>query len=126
GFTTIKYNVGGIELWGHEISVNTNYSICQVKWNAGMNLLFNSKEVRALVEPGFIDASTSPVDNYYRHQVGHRIGEFYGFVFQGLYKDAEDLANSAKYSNSMVGTLKMKDVNKDGKIDNVSDRTFIG
>jgi hypothetical protein len=72
--------------------------------------------------------------DYYRQQVGHHLGEFYGFVFEGLYKDAADLANSPKYlstpakpnGNSDIGTIKVKDINGDGTIDDVNDRTFIG
>ncbi len=76
--------------------------------------------------PGFIRRNNTITSDYYRNQVGHPLGEFYGFVFEGLYKDQQDLQNSAKYgSSSDVGTIKMKDVVADGVI-NDNDRTFIG
>jgi hypothetical protein len=50
---------------------------------------------------------------------------FYGFVFEGLYKDQADLDNSPKYATSQIGTIKMKDVNGDDTVTN-DDRTFIG
>lgn len=88
---------------------------------------FDRNLIKTLVDPGFIRRNNTITSDYYRQQVGHHMGEFYGFVFQGLYKDAADLANSAKYgSASDVGTIKMKDINGDGVIDDVNDRTFIG
>lgn len=83
--------------------------------------------IKSLVSPGFLRRNNTVSSDYFRNQAGHRLGEFYGFVFEGLYRDAEDLAKSAKYgSTSDVGTIKVRDINGDGVIDDVNDRTFIG
>jgi hypothetical protein len=95
---------------------------------------FDRNLITNLVSPGFIRRNNTVTSDYYRQQEGHHLGEFYGFVSEGLYKDADDLANSAKYlsttanpnGNSDIGTLKMKDLNGDKVIDDVNDRTFIG
>jgi len=134
GFSQIIYNVGGLRMWGHEFSVTTKNLVGELKWNTSFILSFDRNLITNLVDPGYIRRNNTVTSDYYRQQVGHHLGEFYGFVFEGLYKDANDLANSAKYQStaanpngsSDVGTLKMKDINKDGVIDDVNDRTFIG
>lgn len=135
GFTDIKYNTGIFEFWGHELSVNTINLTGNLKWSSNFNISFDRNRIKSLVSPGFIAASSAVGSDYYHNQVGHRLGEFYGFVSMGLYKDEEDLKNSAQYKvgsyHSDVGTIKMKDISgpngvPDGVIDDVYDRTFIG
>ncbi|MFA6087697.1 SusC/RagA family TonB-linked outer membrane protein [Mucilaginibacter sp.] len=134
GFTTINFNIGQFEFWGHEITLNTVNTTGKLKWNTNFNISFARNLIKNLVSPGYLRRNNTVTSDYYRHQVGHHLGEFYGFVNLGLYKDAADLASSAKYQStgltdnglSDVGTLKMKDLNGDGVIDDVNDRTFIG
>lgn len=134
GFSQIIYNVGGLKMWGHEISINTKNLEGKLTWSTSLSLSFDRNLITNLVDPGFIRRNNTVTSDYYRQQVGHHLGEFYGFVFLGLYKDEKDLANSAKYlatpanpnGSSDVGTIKVKDINNDGVIDDVNDRTFIG
>lgn len=127
GYTTIKFNIGAFEFWGHEFGVNSTNLTGKLKWNTHFNISFDRNVIKSLVDPGFIRKNNTITSDYYRNQVGHHLGEFYGFIFEGLYKDAADLAASAKYgSSSDVGTVKMKDLNDDKVIDDVNDRTFIG
>jgi hypothetical protein len=130
----IQYNIGQLEFWGHEFTLNTVNTTGQLKWNTGLNISVERNLIKNLVDPGYLRRNNTVTSDYYRNQVGHHLGEFYGFVNLGLYKDAADLANSAKYKStgltdngsSDIGTLKMKDLNNDGIIDDVNDRTFIG
>lgn len=134
GFNQILYNVGGLKMWGHEFSVSTKNLTGDLKWNTRLILSFDRNLITSLVDPGYIRRNVTVSSDYYRQQVGHHLGEFYGFVFDGLYRDAQDLANSPKYlattakpnGNSDIGTIKVKDVSGDGVIDDVNDRTFIG
>jgi TonB-linked SusC/RagA family outer membrane protein len=135
GFTQIISNVGALKMWGHEVTVNsTNIQNRDFKWNTTVIFSMDRNLITNLVSPGFIRRNTTVSSDYYRQQIGHHLGEFYGFVFQGLYKNADDLAKSAKYMAtaanpngvSDVGTIKVKDINGDGVIDDVNDRTFIG
>lgn len=127
GFTTITYNVGAIKFWGHEFTLSTNNLVGDFKWSSNFNISFNRNLVTNLVSPGYIIRNNTVSSDYDRTQVGHPLGMFYGFIFEGLYKDAADLANSPKstISTSDIGTIKFKDVNGDGVID-AKDRTFIG
>lgn len=130
GFSSILFNIGQFEFWGHELSATTVNTTGNLRWTTNVNVSFERNLIKHLVDPGYIRRNTGILSDYYRNQIGHRLGEFYGFVHQGLYKDEEDLAKSAKYASgstySAVGTLKMKDINGDGVIDDVNDRTFIG
>ncbi|ANH80822.1 SusC/RagA family TonB-linked outer membrane protein [Niabella ginsenosidivorans] len=134
GFSQIIYNVGALRMWGHEIGISTKNLVGAVQWNTNLNLSFDRNLIINLVDPGYIRRNNTVTSDYYRQQEGHHLGEFYGFVFEGLYKDAEDLASSAKYlstpanpnGSSDIGTIKVKDINGDGVIDDVNDRTFIG
>jgi TonB-linked SusC/RagA family outer membrane protein len=134
GYPSILDNVGAIAMWGHEITVNTENLTGKLKWNSSLNVSFDRNRITALVAPGYLRRNNTVSSDYYRQQVGHPLGAFYGFVFEGLYKDASDLAKSAKYlatptnpnGASDIGTIKVKDINSDGVIDDVNDRTFIG
>jgi TonB-linked SusC/RagA family outer membrane protein len=134
GYPNVLDNVGKLALWGNEITLNTVNLTGKLKWNSNLNVSFDRNIIQALVNPGYIRRNNTVSSDYYRQQVGHHLGEFYGFVFLGLYKDAADLASSAKYQAtptnpnglSDVGTIKVKDINGDGYIDDVNDRTFIG
>lgn len=134
GFSNIQYNIGKIELWGHELTVNTVNTTGKLSWNTSANIAFERNLIKNLVDPGYLRRNNTVTSDYFRNQVGHHLGEFYGFINLGLYKDAADLATSAKYKStglsdngsSDIGTLKMKDLNNDGIIDDVNDRTFIG
>jgi TonB-linked SusC/RagA family outer membrane protein len=126
GYSSVSSNVGVLEFWGHEFTLSGAVLTHAVKWNASFNISFDRNKIKTLLAPGFIRRNNTITSDYYRNQEGHVLGEFYGFVFDGLYKDQEDLDNSAKYgSASAVGTIKMKDVVTD-KVINESDRTFIG
>ncbi len=64
-------------------------------------------------------------DSFTNTAAGQSIQYFYGWVTQGIFKDAADVANSPTQSNAAPGDIKFKDINHDGKIDG-SDRTNIG
>jgi outer membrane receptor protein involved in Fe transport len=129
GFTSVTANVGVLEFWGHEFTLSGAILTGKVKWNASYNMSFDRNKIKTLLAPGFIRRNNTITSDYYRNQEGHVLGEFYGFVFDGLYKDQADLANSPKSqisgSTSDVGTIKLKDINPDKAITE-SDRTFIG
>ncbi|MDB4924629.1 TonB-dependent receptor [Mucilaginibacter sp.] len=127
GFTSLAYNIGAIKFWGHEFTVNTTNLNGRFKWTSSFNISFDRNLVTSLVSPGYIIRNNTISSDYDRTAVGKPLGMFYGFVFQGLYKDAADLANSPKQTlaTADVGTIKFKDVNGDGIID-ANDRTYIG
>ncbi|CAG5067475.1 TonB-dependent receptor P3 [Dyadobacter sp. CECT 9623] len=125
GFSSIRSNIGQFNFWGHEFGVETRNMTGALKWNTQFNVSFNrNKAVRLGTNNTPIGGNANQGD-YNRTQVGQPLGQFYGYVFDGVYMTEEELASQPKHASSMVGTARMKDLNNDGVID-FSDRTFIG
>jgi TonB-linked SusC/RagA family outer membrane protein len=128
GFTNFNDNVGEIKFWGHEFSVNSKNLVGNFKWNTNLNVSFNRNEVVALADG--VERIYGGNGNFQTiTQVGKPLGQFYGLIQEGVYKNAADFNSSPKAVDSQVGTIKYKDVNGDGKItfggDN-DDRAVIG
>lgn len=124
GFSSITTNVGSFKFWGHEISINSDNLVGNLKWSTNFNISFSDNKVLAL---------SNLTDRIYGEhsitKVGGRIGQLYGLVWDGVYKNQADFDSSPKNIQSQVGTIKFKDVNGDKVItiggDN-DDRTVIG
>jgi len=124
GFSSITTNVGSFKFWGHEFSINSDNMVGNFKWSTNFNISFSDNKVLAL---------SNLTDRIYGDhsitKVGGRIGQLYGLVWDGVYKNQADFDNSPKNIQSQVGTIKFKDVNGDKEItlggDN-DDRTIIG
>lgn len=124
GYTVVSYNIGTFRMWGHEFQVTSKNLVGKLNWSTDLNIGLNDNKVLALVAPGFI-GGTNKYNDYNRTAVGHRIGELYGYIFDGLYMNAADFAKYPKEATSAIGSARMRDVSGDNKID-ISDRTFIG
>jgi TonB-linked SusC/RagA family outer membrane protein len=128
GFSSFPGNVGEVKFWGHEFSVNTNNLVGKFKWNTGFNIAFSDNKVLKL------SGLTNEIYTYSGAaetitKVGGRIGQFYGLVQTGVYKNQADYDNSPKNVNSQVGTVKYKDLNGDNVIkfgDTDGDKTILG
>lgn len=124
GYSSIRYNVGEFKMWGHELSINSTNLTGEVKWNTGFNISFNDNKVLSLQDNTPI-GGTATYNDYNRTAVGRRIGELFGYVFDGVYKNQQEFDSQPKHATSAVGTARMKDINGDGKIDQ-NDKTFLG
>ncbi|MCR8556721.1 TonB-dependent receptor [Mucilaginibacter sp. BJC16-A38] len=129
GFSSFPGNIGEVKFWGHEFSINSNNMVGKFKWNTGFNIAFSNNKVLKL------SGLTNAIYTYTGvgetiTKVGSPIGQFYGLVQKGVYKNQADYDNSPKNVDSQVGTIKYKDVNGDGVItfgDGPSgDKTVIG
>jgi len=127
GYDKITSNIGELKFWGHEFTVGFNHNFGELKWNSSFNISFDRNKVVDLVAPGYKRRNNTISSDYYRNQIGMPLGMFYGFVFEGLYKDAADVANSPKQTTytAAEGTAKFADVDGNEIVDN-EDRTFIG
>jgi TonB-linked SusC/RagA family outer membrane protein len=124
GYASLQANIGTFRMWGHEFTVSSKNMTGKLTWTTDFNISLNDNKVLYMVDHKPI-GGTGTYNDYNRTAEGHRIGELYGYVFQGLYKDQADLDKSPKQAGSDIGTVKYKDVTPDGVI-NISDRTFIG
>lgn len=128
GFSTFTGNVGKVKFWGHEFGLNTNNLVGAFKWNTNLNLTITDNkvlELSAISDQLIVYTGSAATIT----KVGGRIGQFYGLIQDGVYRDQTDFNNSPKYVNSQVGTIKFRDLNGDGVIkygDTDGDKTVIG
>lgn len=59
-------------------------------------------------------------------EVGHSVGEIYGYVTEGIFQNTDEVKNHATQLNAAPGDIKFKDLNGDGKITAEGDRTYLG
>lgn len=120
GFYNIQSNAGKLKFWGHELSVSSKNLTGKLQWTTDLNVSYNDNKCLQL---GVDDA---PIIGNNITQVGERIGQFYGLVWEGVYKNKEEFDKYPKHAQADVGTIRFKDVNGDGKVTQGDDRDIIG
>ena len=112
-------NAGIVDSYGVELGLNYTKRLGDVVFNLGGNFAWNKNEIKEQLEE----------PRLYKNlvQTGNRLGQVYGMVAEGFFKDKEDIANSLpqNFSTVVPGDIKYKDVNGDGIID-ANDKTAIG
>lgn len=122
GFNSQWQNLGVIENRGVEFSISTlNINKPNFKWSTDFNINFNRNEVKELGNVTFIPTVIPGgwITNPGRVVVGAPIGAMYGYVFDGIHQEGNA-------EGEEPGTMKYKDLNGDGFIDDANDRTIIG
>ena len=137
-------NYGTINNKGIEISLNTRNFSGLFEWDTDLQFSMNKNKLVALdgTENAHIEGYGQWSDVVTITNVGEPLYNFYGYQVEGVYKDLEDIQNSAKpakypqdgvfnrYNTVWVGDLKFKDLSgPNGKPDGVIDeydRTNIG
>jgi len=130
GFSSISSNIGEFNFWGHEVELQSKNQFNALIWNASLNISFNRNLVKKL------GTNDTPIGAYnlswdpHRTQVGRPMGQFFGFIYDGVYMTQEEFDTQPKRAASMVGTVRFKDISgpdgvPDGQI-TPDDRTFIG
>lgn len=125
GFSNVQYNVGQIDFWGHEISIETKNLVHDVKWSTNINMAFNRNEVKQLGTENVPIGGYDNSGDINRLEVGQPVGIFMGYVNDGVYMTQEEFDSQPKHASSQVGTARMEDISGDGVID-TDDRTIIG
>lgn len=138
-------NVGSLENKGIDLAITThNFANQGFKWNTNLTFTRNRNKVLELDKPGaFFDRNLywySEFQSATRTVVGEPVGQFYGYVTEGIFTNEADIKNHAlqsptadsdgknlvdKRTGIWIGDIKFKDLNNDGII-NEDDQTFIG
>jgi len=118
-------NAGVVSNKGWEFGLDYNNMDNAFKYSMNFNISNNKNEVLDLKGTGpYITGSS--LDGLYATNVGMPINVLWGFKTDGYYKDANDVAKSAKYDpNTFPGDLKYVDLDGDGKI-TAADRANLG
>lgn len=131
GFGTALQNIGEVHNKGWEFVVNAVIaSAGKFRWSADLNFSAYKNKVTKLGPSGDDIISGTNIT-----RIGQPIGMFYGFIADGIFKNAAELAAGPVYNkgladDSRVGDIRFKDVSgpngkPDGKIDN-NDITIMG
>ncbi len=135
-----KGNYGSIENKGLEITLDAHpIQLKNFSWDSNFQISFNKNKLLSLS-----DTENATLVGYGQwgdvvcvSEIGKPLYNFYGYKVEGVYKDLDDIQNSAKPAkypsdgvfsrgNTVwVGDIKYKDVDENGVIDE-RDRTDIG
>ncbi len=125
GLTPPFVNIGEMKNEGIEFSLNSQNSVGKINWKTSTNISTNRNQVVNLGENGFI-AGVIQAQAITRTEEGLPIGQYYGHKVAGIFKDAEEVAESAfQEVGTRAGDIKFEDLNNDGFIDD-ADRAYIG
>jgi len=129
GFNTQIVNMGNVRNRGLEIALGVApVSAKNFQWDVNLNLSFNRNMVLSLNQNSDRILSGNN-DNNPTHVtvVGKPIGQFFGYIFQGLYTAADILDPKVpKYPQVYAGAGKYADIDGNGQIKDLSDYTIIG
>lgn len=120
-------NRGEIRNSGLELAVNWNDNLSNgITYRIGANLATLKNEVRDLYGQPYIDGGTAEFRQ--RSIVGEPILAFYGWEVDGVYQNAEEIAEdptAVAQGNLIPGDFKFKDKDNNGIID-ADDRVVLG
>ncbi len=118
--TTVTMNAASMENSGFEFSATYRNRDHAFKYDISANLSTLKNKVTSL---GF--GTESYITGAYATYVGQEIGQFYGWVYEGIARTQADIDNHATQNGANVGDCLYKDINNDGVI-NADDQTVLG
>lgn len=130
-------NGGKLSNKGFEFTINShNINTANFRWNT--TLIFSHYKNKVLSLANGTPFISGNITNGFltrgitRTEVGHSVGEFYGYVTDGLFTTEAELRNSKpQFGNAVAksgtwyGDIRYKDLNNDGVIDQ-KDQTYLG
>ena len=122
-------NTGDIVTKGLEFTFNTKNIVTEnFTWDSTIVLSMYNSELTSFQDEDQYLLGKVQFDAYTitKTSAGQPIGQFFGYVTDGLFKnDAELAAGPTQETGTAVGDVRFKDLNEDGKID-AKDQTAIG
>jgi len=125
GLAVNEYNAGEVKNKGFEVMLNYHTSIGKLNIGVAPNFSYVKNQVTKLAEGKQQDIAQGLF-------VGQPIGAIYGYVADGIFKDAADVASYATQPIAgQPGVIRFKDISgpegvPDGKVDATYDRKVIG
>ncbi len=121
---------------GLELELGYTGHIGKLKYDMGFNISTYRNRVNYIngIDSTYIQGGqfgSNGATYLTRSVVGRPVSSFYGYIYEGLFQNAADVANYADESNfgitpaNGVGHVKYKNMNKDNTID-ANDQTYLG
>lgn len=125
GFTSTIVNVGDVSNKGVEVELNTYNLTGALKWQTSFNFSYNKNAVTSL--GGGVDQiiNTHSRGMGWLLRVGEPMFSYYGYEKAGVLMNEADVENSPIIPGQQPGTVKYRDVNRDGAI-TPEDRIILG
>ncbi|MCD7848453.1 MAG: TonB-dependent receptor [Parabacteroides sp.] len=130
GYSTQTQNIGSKSNQGWEFSLNTQNLVGALKWSTSLNIALNREKVLELGDDEYFytNGSGGALGSSFNEtgivKVGEPLGNFYGYVFDGIYQNQAEV-NALPSTSAAVGAVKFKDLDGDGEI-TTNDRKIIG
>ena len=122
-------NTGEIETKGIELTLNTRNIITEnFTWDSTIIFSKYNNELTSFQGAGksLLGKVQFDLYNVTRTTEGQPVGQFYGYVTDGLFKNAAELAaGPIQETGTGIGDIRFKDLNNDGKID-AKDQAALG
>lgn len=112
-------NIGEVENKGFELELNYQQSLGDFRYSVGGNLTFARNKILFIDEPANVPE--------WRRRTGRPMGQFFGYVSDGLYLTEEQLTTSPKFewAEPRLGDIRYRDIDGDGVL-TPDDQTAIG
>ncbi len=121
GATNVPYvNAASLQNSGVEFSVTYKKTVGEFSFSIDANAHTLKNKILKL------GGTNDPIyGNESKTEVGHEVGEIYGFVTEGIFQNASDVSKHALQPNAAPGDVKFKDVDGNDTI-NALDQTYLG
>jgi TonB-linked SusC/RagA family outer membrane protein len=116
-----KVNAGTIVNRGIELTLGWSDRVGELGYTVSGNVTTIHNEVTSIGNSLSFDIIDGPAKTV----VGQPVGSFYGYVQEGIFQSAEEVAASPQAGTAKPGDIKFKDIVPDGIFDD-KDRTYIG
>ena len=135
GFQQMNVNMGNVSNEGLEITAGFNNILrnTSVRWDISGNIAWNKSTISGLPSDQFARKLWSSADEVFIQRNGCPIGAIYGYVEDGFYDNEAEVRADPQYTHadaatvkSMIGEIKYRDLDGDGKITAEKDRCIIG
>ncbi len=124
---SVTMNAATMVNTGLELAASYHNYDNELKYDISANLTLPKNKVTSL---GM--GETSRVDGFCKTEVGHEVGRFYGYVYDGIFQSQEEVDNNTnslgghvEQQGAQAGDVRYVDVNNDGKITS-DDQGIIG
>ncbi|WP_176851990.1 TonB-dependent receptor [Mucilaginibacter sp. OK268] len=118
GYDYSYTNVGNVRNRGWEFTLTTKNIVGSgFNWSTDMNISFNRNKVLDLGSTQQIYDAPANDNPTSITKVGLPLGQFYGYIFEGIFQNQAELDKYPHFDGEQVGNIRYKDVNGDGVID---------